>query len=318
LAFLAFIIIAALLLWGLSDRWWAATTLLFGPRWILLLPLGLLVPAALAWDRALLLPLALSALIGLGPIMGFRTGWRSLVTSEDPDRDLRVVTFNAWGGEELLRTPINLLADWDADVAAFQECGRSLREELAALEGWHVRAQSTLCLASRLEIGEVREMDREAFEFAGGSGLVVTYELASGEGTFHLTNLHLDTPRAGFELIRSGQLAEGAWKTEEKSFLRDAEMRRARMWVDQFEGPHLVLGDFNTPPESRSYRSAWSDWKNAFSRVGRGFGGTRLNGWIRVRIDHIVANDDWEVVHSHVGRDVGSDHLPMMATVRLR
>ena len=55
-------------------------------------------------------------------------------------------------------------------------------------------------------------------------------------------------------------------------------MRRARMWVNGFAGPHLVVGDFNTPPESLNYRSVWSDWQNAFSSVGRGFGGAATAG----------------------------------------
>jgi endonuclease/exonuclease/phosphatase (EEP) superfamily protein YafD len=52
--------------------------------------------------------------------------------------------------------------------------------------------------------------------------------------------------------------------------------------------------------------------------MGRGLGGTRLNGWIRARIDHVVADDSWEIVEAEVGQDVGSDHLPMIATVRPR
>jgi len=126
-----------------------------------------------------------------------------------------------------------------------------------------------------------------------------------------LTNVHLETPRAGLEQIRAGQLEEGASKLEEKSSLREIELRRARRWVDQFSGPQIVTGDFNTPPESPIYRDAWSDWQNAFSLTGRGFGGTRMNGWIRARIDHVLANEDWKVVRSWVARDVGSDHRPI-------
>ena len=51
-----------LLLWLLADRWWPATILAFGPRWIYGLPLVVLVPMAaggrrsfrLAWQRSLL------------------------------------------------------------------------------------------------------------------------------------------------------------------------------------------------------------------------------------------------------------------------
>jgi vancomycin resistance protein VanJ len=161
-------------------------------------------------------------------------------------------------------------------------------------------------------------MDRESLEFAGGSGLVITYRLDVRGVPVHVTNVHLETPRAGFELIRSGRLAAGIPKTREKSLLRDVELRRARLWVDRFDGPHIVLGDFNTPPESRSYRKAWGDWSNAFSLTGRGLGGTRLNGWIRARIDHVLASRHWTVIRSWLDEDLGSDHLPILASLRLR
>ena len=173
-------------------------------------------------------------------------------------------------------------------------------------------------MVSRFEIAEVLEMDRDALEFAGGSGMVVTYSLDPSGSPFHVTNIHLETPRAGFELIRAGRVVEGISKTREKSLLREVELRRARAWMDRFQGPHLVVGDFNTAPESRAYRASWQDWQNAFSRLGRGFGGTRLNGWIRVRIDHILADTLWVVTRSWLGQETGSDHLPMMAEVRRR
>jgi endonuclease/exonuclease/phosphatase (EEP) superfamily protein YafD len=79
-----------------------------------------------------------------------------------------------------------------------------------------------------------------------------------------------------------------------------------------------VLGDFNTPAESRIHRSEWRGWTNAFSVAGFGLGGTRLNGWFRVRIDHVMVDDSWEVLDARLGEDVGSDHLPMLATIGRR
>jgi len=309
---------AAFLLWGFSDGWWPATVLLFGPRWTLLLPVALVIPAALIWDRPLLGLLTVAALVILGPVMGFRTGWRPLLPRGEGSPEIRVVSFNAAGGSSLYQPLPQLMARWRGDVVAFQECGPALRDGLRQLSGWEVDTRGGLCLASRFPIADVRQMDREALEFAGGSGLVATYRLDVHGIAVHVTNVHLETPRAGFELIRAGRLASGIPKTREKSFLREVELRQARLWVDGFPGPHLVLGDFNTPPESRSYRKSWGDWHNAFSRTGRGLGGTRLNGWIRARIDHILASDHWSVVHSSLGQDVGSDHLPILATLRLR
>jgi endonuclease/exonuclease/phosphatase (EEP) superfamily protein YafD len=52
--------------------------------------------------------------------------------------------------------------------------------------------------------------------------------------------------------------------------------------------------------------------------AGFGLGGTRLNGWFRVRIDHVVVDDSWEVLDARLGEDVGSDHLPLVATIGRR
>ena len=82
-AYLVGMVIAAGLLWQYSDRLWPATTLLFGPRWLLALPLLGLVPLALAWDRPLILPLAAAAAVVAGPIMGMQIGWRRLFSTPD-------------------------------------------------------------------------------------------------------------------------------------------------------------------------------------------------------------------------------------------
>ena len=105
---------------------------------------------------------------------------------------------------------------------------------------------------------------------------------------------------------------------KQKSLLRDVELRRAQRFVVAVSGPHITVGDFNTPAESRAYREEWGGWTNAFSVAGFGIGGTRLNGWIRARIDHVVVDDSWKVVDAWLGEDAGSDHLPMLATLRIR
>jgi vancomycin resistance protein VanJ len=131
-----------------------------------------------------------------------------------------------------------------------------------------------------------------------------------------VTNVHLDTPRSGFEYIRRGRIAAGARELDSNVDRRDLEAGRARRWVDEEDGSHLVLGDFNTPVESVIYQRNWRGLENAFSRAGFGFGSTRFNGWIRIRIDHILMNEDWRTVRAFVGPDLGSDHRPMIADLR--
>ena len=316
-AYLGGALLVGVLFLGFADVWWPATVLLFGPRWTLLLPLGLIVPLAIASDRTLLVPLAAAALIVIGPVMGFRTGLRSLPALEG-DRDLTIATFNMAGGEALTRTAAELLDQWDADIAAFQECGRGFGRALRELERWHEHSNGSLCFASRFEILDVSEMDREVLESVGGSGLVSSYTVAGPGGPIRFTNVHLETPRDGLELIRAGRLREGIRILRQKSLLREIELRLARRWADAAGSPGIALGDFNAPPESRTYRAEWSGWTNTFSVAGLGLGGTRVNGWIRARIDHVLVDDSWTVVDAWLGEAVGSDHLPMLARVRLR
>jgi endonuclease/exonuclease/phosphatase (EEP) superfamily protein YafD len=318
LGYLTLTVFAAACVWLLADRWWIATVLLFGPRWVLALPLAVLLPAAVFLDRPLLAPLLATTLVVLGPVIGLHTGWRRLFVSPDPAHDLRVMTFNTEGGRGMSWTPTGVLEALEVDIAALQECAPAIAERVRALEGWHTDARGGACLISRYPILSVTQMDRDAFLAAGGAGLVVTYVLAVGDREIRLTNLHLETPREGLEAIRSGDLAEGAPLLEGKSMLRTFEHRFARRWVDTLPGPRLVVGDFNSPPESPMFRSYWADWQNAFSRVGAGLGGTRLNGWIRARIDHILADDQWMVVRSQLGPNLGSDHAPLLADLRLR
>ena len=318
LVYVAIAVTAAAGVWLLADRWWLATVLLFGPRWVLALPLGVLLPAALLLDRPLFLPLLIATLVLLGPVIGLHTGWRRLFVTPDPTRDLRVMTFNTEGGRGVSWTPTGVLDALEVDIAALQECGPAIAERVEAVEGWHTDARGGACLISRFPIVAVTQMERDALLAAGGAGLVVTYVLAVGTREIRLTNLHLETPRAGLEAIRSGDLTEGAPLLEGKSLLRTFEHRFAQRSVDTLPGPRLVVGDFNSPPESPMFRSSWAAWQNAFSLVGVGLGGTRLNGWIRARIDHILADEHWTVVRSRLGPNLGSDHAPLLADLRLR
>lgn len=322
-AYLVAAVAAWALLWGFADRWWPATVLLFGPRWTLLLPLGVLLPLALRFDRVALVMLAPAVLIVVGPVMGLAVPWSRWlgIGPLDSVPELAVVTFNARGGEGLALSAAGMLREWRADIAAFQECTGTLRDELLALDrsdpAWHTDARTSLCIASRYPIVARAQMERDDFAAAGGSALVVTWSLlVDVADTVHVTNLHLETPRAGLASIRQGRIAAGARDVSSLSFLRALELAHARRWVLGFRGPHLVLGDFNTPPESVAYREAWGDFQNVFSDRGFGLGGTRLNGWIRARIDHVLADARWRPVSAAPGRDLGSDHLPMRAVVQ--
>jgi endonuclease/exonuclease/phosphatase (EEP) superfamily protein YafD len=88
--------------------------------------------------------------------------------------------------------------------------------------------------------------------------------------------------------------------------------------VDKVTSPVLVMGDFNTPPESAIFRRVWGRYTDAFASAGWGWGYTFFTmRKIAVRIDHILAGPGWYCERCWVGPDVGSPHRPLLAELIL-
>lgn len=302
-------------LWSLGDRWWVASIFLFGPRWVTLAPIIILLPLAVL-QRQNLIPLALATVILVGPVMGFRTGWRSWFGRGEHQEDLRVITFNVAHRPDISAGEFSQLMSLEPDIVAFQECNPGIPNLIFDSPDWFFENSGGLCLLSRFPIDSIARQERDVLGRAGGAGWVIGYTIRTPGGPVQLTNLHLNTPRSGFEHVLRGRVTRGARVLASTSGLREIEASRARRFVDGRGGSFIVLGDFNTPIESVIYQRHWEDLENAFSRSGFGFGSTRFNGWIRVRIDHVLMSEDWRSVRAFVGPDLGSDHRPMIADLR--
>ena len=305
--------VAAIIVWpflyGLGDRWWPATLLLFGPRWVLLLPLTALVPLALAILPRALVPLLGGGVVLAGPVMGFSAG---AITAPRREPDLRVVTFNIQGGSALgvPGTLETALATWEADVVALQECSDAAAQGVRELDALATHTQAGLCLISRFPIVQVDSLPAWRIGELGWAGSVVRYTLDVGGRMLRFTNLHLDTPGRGLEVLRERRDSRLLAANLE---MREVASRRASNWVIQGGTPALVAGDFNTPQESAIFRQYWDHLDDAFESAGLGYGGTRVLRWFRVRIDHVLATGELRAVRAEVGADLGSDHLPLIA-----
>jgi hypothetical protein len=307
----------AMLMWQYGDVWWPMTALLFIGRWILLLPLGVLAIAAVIMRRRALVPIALSALVVAGPIMGFRVGWQRLIP-HDAGLRIRAASVNSdqhglgAGGFPFF------LESVQPDLMAIQECAPSLSAELKRVEGWYVHHTDNLCFLSRYRIIDSTLMDRQVLARIhgeddmgiGGSGYVVRYTVQTPQGPMSVSNLHLETPRKGLEDLLAGN--SDLSRLRENTALRGIESDLARQFAYQDTLPTIVLGDFNTPVESQIFQRSWGDLTDAFSYAGFGFGMTKFNGWIRARIDHVLVGPGVYVDRVAVGEDVDSDHRPLI------
>lgn len=294
----------------LGDRTWIGTALLFTGRWIWLLPvLALAALTAIGGRRWMPGPL-LAAVLVLHGVMGFRTGWRTLLPAP-AGRPLRVMTFNVEGGDRVGVRLAELLNAERPDVVALQECGPGIRQAFMTLEGFVVDTTQG-CFASRFPIEQIRLMPVAQFDRLGGL-LVTTYVVRTPAGRVGITNVHLETPRKGLVYLLSPGERSAPGAIRDNTLLRDLQSRQARAWVNALGLPVIVTGDFNLPVDSRIFRDHWGDLADAWETAGRGFGWTKRNGWISVRIDHVLADRTFRITRARVGGDYGSDHLPVIA-----
>ena len=350
-AWLAVMILAWWGLYTISETSLPFAMLLCGPRWVLLLPLALLLPASLFVARRALLPITLSLWVGLFPVMGFRIS-RNLLSStlrEPPavagENVLRILTLNAQGGGVAQQHIDELMVAYAPDILGFQECGRPLVDRLVsyrrASQPWFLETYNGTCTLSRWPIVARDSMPRTAFAAVaslgyGGAAMVIRYTIKTPHGELQFVNQHLETARKGL----SGILGDEGLFNDETGMpslptsingdrfafnaeIRDRESERSGYWSSLHADrvPVVVVGDFNMPVESSIYRRYWrKPLVNAFEKRGLGFGFSKFEGsLLRIRIDHVLAAPRFfDVQGAWVLKDVGSDHRPVLADLKFK
>lgn len=345
--YFAAMLVTWVLLVQTSEQFLPATLLAYGPRFLLLAPLALLLPLALFTVRGALIPLALAALVGIGPIMGGHVSRHSLfraMPASPPAGTVRVLTYNTMG-LSLIAERLPDLLSLRPDFMAFQECSEQLFAVLERTRALSVVRMGGLCTASRWPILFTdsmprRDLIRSASNGTTGSAMLQRAAVATPHGTMFFVNLHLETARKGL----SGYLGKGGFipdnvdelldqerrergvsnadRLESNVWMRERESERAALWSVRGDKsvPVIVAGDFNLPAESTIYRRHWGDYTDAFASSGTGFGFSKSEGLLlHIRVDHILTNTAGPTpAGAWMGRDYGSDHLPVIADLRLR
>ncbi|MBE0689095.1 MAG: endonuclease/exonuclease/phosphatase family protein [Anaerolineae bacterium] len=321
-----------LLRWLAGDRWWWLAFLNNFAVWYFL-PLVVLLPLALlARSRRgllLLLPVTVFAVVLIVPYY---------VPSARAAADgpaLRVVTFNIWGGNGRLGNGhYENVAAWlrevDADVVLLQEVPRSQRTREDGFLGLGDRYAGqiaydsddwTNAILTRLPVIAQESHDmtdtqpryqRVVVEFEGEQIAIYSVHAVLPVGRLP----HIDFPvRSLYEsvLLRYDESVRNV----QLDFLLD------RLASETL--PYVVAGDFNTGDQTLAYTHLAAQMHDSFREVGAGYSATwplavvRGDTWAwvppLVRIDYVWHSDGWVAQTATRGPALGSDHLPVMATL---
>ena len=304
------VVALTLWLWLEADVYWAATLLMFSPRWLFAYPFAVLVPvAALQRHRWSVASTIVATVVALGPLSGGVVNWPTEVPAENR---IRILTLNCDG--ELLDRPrfIDFVNDTKPDVIALQDVDTETLQVLSI--NWNVMARGrSRAIISHHELTLIGEHKDKVYGDIRGAMCV---QLKTKLGDLTVVNVHLPTPRVGLEAVihRDYKAITGVNRA---IALREAASAAVSQWVGPPSERTIVIGDFNMPPMSGIFQRDWSAWTDAFTTGGVGWGWTMRARWSSVRIDRILFASPWRCRSCWVGPNLGPAHRPVIADLEL-
>ena len=318
--YLASVVLLWIVMRWAGDRWWFGTLLLFGPRWLCLLPLVALVPLALFLRRRSVWPLAAALVVAVGPVAGFRIPWTTLLASDT--HAIRLLTCNVKGHCDKNDRLDALIRESNPDIVALQGCWNE--SHLHWPDGWHVLRDGELIVASRFPLREIARSVSARPDHGRPREILLACVVTLPESDLRFATVHLQSPHYGISRVLDRTTGIRPSRSDllvEETEARWQESEDVSRQLANDCRPDIVVGDLNLPVESPIYRTYWSPWKNAFSDAGWGLGGTEWPPGMAgipfgVRIDHVLSNSQWRAKRCWLGPDVMSDHLPLLADLQ--
>lgn len=220
---------------------------------------------------------------------------------------ISVMAFNVWKDNEELDQLIHYIKDHNPDVVGLTEVTPTLDQKLQKLRDLYPYAHSKpeegrfgLALLSKFPFKTQEQSWPTRFH---EPVIIVEMEDLKRKAPIHIFLFH---PRPPIN------------ETFSKS--RDRDIQTLSHWIqEKGEDPLIILGDFNATPWS----SALHTLINTHNLQGAGSllrAGTwpSFMGFLGIPIDHILSKNWLHNSDSHVGPDLGSDHLPIHATLTLK
>lgn len=237
------------------------------------------------------------------------------VASGTPDamhRDIHLVSFNAGGGLNIDEAKFERwLEAKRIDIVSLVECGNYWHRSPVAECGFRTSGNKdgAVIYTRRLaqQVGDWRPRDEK-----GGIKVAIWPNIRflrvqiDDACSCLVMNVYLPSPRT-----------KQRWRTALESITECARQLPAL----RSDGlPIIATGDFNSTPNGRAYQTFQAVYRliDACPKIFRcGTIPAWLPPYTGLPIDHIMVSRDVSVVDYEVGPDVGSDHRPVFAIVRV-
>lgn len=156
-------------------------------------------------------------------------------------------------------------------------------------------------------------------EFLESKNNTMYVDIEINDEIVRVYNVHLESNRVSDLLRLKGMnnrklLISRLFENDKK---RTEQAHIVKEHLEEFNGKVMVVGDFNCTQYSSAYHVLKSSRKDTFVKAGKGFGGTYELFNYPFKIDHILVDDEIEVVNHQNFNIKLSDHEPILAEVKL-
>jgi len=330
----------ALLIHAQAESNLLSIFLAYLPAWVVVLPLLATLVASFffaCWRSAFVS--AAGALMIVLWLAGY--SFAGGARPQSAGQALKVITYNRGQGSE------KVLADCavtnQPDIAVFQDAGRRLAH-LAALPAFaqnqHTFQDGEFVVLSRWPLVENEALqlhwpEAETKVWRAGTRSVIDW---NGRRVV-VYNLHFPTPRdLLYWYAKRGTFLYGVLGLIPHTPLHARHQQYLAYWAARVDlaaqiaqrvrgeqYPVVLLGDLNFPPLGKGYALIHGVLQDAHQAAGNGFGftfpsnfksiGRLFAPWIR--IDHVFASAQWEILSCGSPSGGVSQHLPVVAELKL-
>lgn len=323
------LLLIAIGLRAVGERWWVTAVGLYLPRLGFALPLPVLT-VLLLWRgrRRLLITQAVALILLVFPLMGLHMSWRG--TPSPGAFRLRVLTFNVATGPHGNEPLLAVVRSANPDVIVFQETHDSQYDGLkAGLADYHVRISGQFLMASRFPIDDLMEPPKIPHNGVPRSPRWVRFRVSTPAGPLQIYDIHPISPRDALDELRgeglrheikSGRLgrATATAMVTDNATLRLAQLQQIAEDARQSPYPVILAGDTNLPSLSWALPNVLGAYNDGFSEAGNGFGLTfpaPRHPWMR--IDRVLADSHFRFLDFQVLKSGASDHYAVTADLEL-
>ncbi|MGA9379444.1 MAG: endonuclease/exonuclease/phosphatase family protein [Phormidium sp.] len=223
---------------------------------------------------------------------------QSAIAAETRTGQLRVFQSNVLFKNKKYSKVISLVREEKPDIAVFVEVSKVWAKELAALKDllpYSVVSQDSNRFGTALY--SKFPLENVSFEEFQGprKTIVATIKYQGREVTILGTHPNYPVKRIGF-------------------MQRNLQLEAMADYLVKVNNPIVLMGDFNITMWSPFYQRFMQETKLKNGRFGFGVQPTWPSSipFFSIPIDHCLVSPNIQVIKSRTGRDVGSDHLPII------